>query len=357
LADPGTNPLRLALIGCGEVTREKHAPALLRLPGVAVVALCDLDLSRCRALAAPFPAARLCTDSREVFSMPGVDAVGILTDPGSHAELALGAMQTGKHVLVEKPLALVAHDGVRMVRQARSANVIAMTGFHMRFHRLLRQARETIARGDLGEIESVRVVWHSPRRDADMASWKMTRANGGGALVEIAVHHVDLVRFLLGSEFDWIQAASRSGTRDDESAVLIARMSDGVLVTGEFSERSPHEIEIVVSGRSGWLRVDCLRFDGLQYRDYHEVPGSPSVRFRSLATFVHNLPRGMRTIRGGDYRDSYRESWKHFIGCVRQGIPPAATLEDGLRAVEAVDAAVESVTACHPQRVRRENER
>ena len=237
MADLGRNPLRLALIGCGEVTREKHAPALLRVPGVAVVALCDLDLSRCRAVAAQFPAARLCIDSREVFSMPDVDAVGILTDPSSHAELALAAIQTSKHVLVEKPLALVAHDAVRLVREARSANVVAMTGFHMRFHRLIKQARERITRGDLGEIESIRVIWHSPRGDAGIAPWKTTRSHGGGALVEIAVHHVDLVRFLLGSEFDWIQAASRSGTRDDESAVLIARMSDGVLVSGEFSER------------------------------------------------------------------------------------------------------------------------
>jgi len=138
-------------------------------------------------------------------------------------------------------------------------------------------------------------------------------------------------------------------------------MSDGVLVTGEFSERSPHEIEVVVSGKSGWLRVDCLKFDGMQYRNYHEVPGRPSVRFRSLATFVHNFPNGMRTLHGGDYLKSYGESWKHFLARVRQETPSnptlEATFEDGLRAVEAVEAAVESVKACRPQQVRRETVR
>jgi predicted dehydrogenase len=289
--------------------------------------------------------------------MSGVDAVGVLTDPGSHSELALGTIWTGKHVLVEKPLTLVASDAALLVREARSAGVVAMTGFHMRFHRLIKPARARIARGELGEIESIRVVWHSPRGDAGIAKWKTARGSGGGALVEIAVHQLDLIRYLLGSEFEWIFAASKNGTREDEAAVLSARMSDGVLVTGEFSERSPHEIEIVVSGKSGWLRIDCLRFDGLEYRDYDEVPGRPSVRFRSLATFVHNFPKGMRTLHGGDYLKSYGESWKHFLACVRQSAPPEATFEDGLRAVEAVEAAVESVKAGQPQQVRRENVR
>ncbi len=357
MALPEKHPVRLALIGCGEVTREKHAPAIQRSDSAVVVALCDLDLSRCQALAERFPNVRLCTDASEVFAMPEVDAVGVLTDPGSHSELALGAVRAGKHVLVEKPLTLVASDAARLVREARSAGVVAMTGFHMRFHRLIQPARARIAAGDLGEIESIRVIWHSPRGDSGIAKWKTARTSGGGALVEIAVHQLDLIRYLLGSEFEWIFAATKNGVREDETTVLSARMSDGVLVTGEFSERSPHEIEIVISGKSGWLRVDCLRFDGMQYRNYREVPGRPSVRFRSLATFVHNFPNGMRTLHGGDYLKSYGESWKHFLACVRQGTSPAATFEDGLRAVEAVEAAVESVKTCQPQPVLRETVR
>ena len=351
------HPVRLALIGCGEVTRAKHAPAIRRLAGVDVVALCDLDLARCRAVSAQFPKARFGTNAGEAISMADVDAVGVLTDPGSHTELALAALGARKHVLVEKPLALVATDAMRLVDRANTAGVVAMTGFHMRFHRLIKPARDLIARGELGEIESIRVIWHSPRGDQGIAEWKTTRAGGGGALVEIAVHHLDLVRYLLRSEFEWVHAATKNGTREDETTVLMAKMSDGVLVTGEFSERSPHEIEVVVSGRSGWLRIDCLKFDGLQYRNYREVPGSPSVRFRSLANFAHNFSAGMRTIHGGDYLKSYEESWKHFIGCVGQGTRPAATFEDGLRAVEAVSAATESITTCRPQQVRRENAR
>ena len=154
MAVPENHSVRLALIGCGEVTRAKHAPSIQRLPGVEVVALCDLDLARCRAVGTLFPAARLYTDSREVCSLTNLDAVGVLSDPGSHTELALAAIRARKHVLVEKPLALKIADAACLVREANSAGVVAMIGFHMRFHRLLKPARERIARRDLGEIES-----------------------------------------------------------------------------------------------------------------------------------------------------------------------------------------------------------
>ena len=101
-------------------------------------------------------------------------------------------MRSGRHVLVEKPLALSVPECQRMIEEAERAGVVAMVGFHMRFHRLVREAREQIGRGAPGNIESIRLVWHSPRADVGISAWKTRRSHGGGALVEIAVHHLDL---------------------------------------------------------------------------------------------------------------------------------------------------------------------
>lgn len=347
-------PVRVALIGCGEVTRAKHLPSLAQVSEVSVVALCDLDGQSAREAAARFRVAKHCTDAGEIFAMPEVDAVGVCTDPGSHAELAVAAMRAGKHVLVEKPLALTTMECSRMMAEADAAGVIAMTGFHMRFHRLMREARERIREGVLGPIESVRMVWHSPRSDRGIPEWKTQRQSGGGALVEIAVHHFDLLRFLLDTEVEQIHAISHDGVREDEAAVVVGRTASHVLVAAEFSERSPHEIEIEVSGRDALLRVNGERFDGLEIRKLGELTGSPSVRLRSVARFFRTLPIGLTTIRrGGDYRMSYENAWRHFAQCVREGRTPESTFQDGLRALEVVSAALQSASTSQPVNVSR----
>jgi len=341
--------VRLALLGCGEVVRAKHLPALRRIAEAKVVAVCDIDSDRCRTAANQLGISRVTTAAADVFAMADVDAVGVLTNPGSHAVLAMGAMRAGKAVYVEKPLALSLPECEQLVAEAELTGVTAMTGFHMRFHRLVAQAREKLSQGCVGAVQSVRVVWHSPRGDSNIAAWKTRREEGGGALIEIGVHHLDLVRFLLGEDFQTVQAMSRDGIRHDESSVLLGLLTDGTLVSGEFSERSPHEIEIVVSGLAGVLRLDCLKFDGLEIRASKEVPGAPALRLRSVARFARSLPAGVETMRrGGDYLISYENSWRHFLDCVRCGATPSCTFEDGLRSVEVVRAAVESAATGEP---------
>jgi predicted dehydrogenase len=332
--------LGIALIGCGEVVRAKHLPALARVAGAEVVALCDVDMDLCERVAAEFRIPGACRTIGEVLERHDVDAVGVCTDPGSHAGLAISAMRSGRHVLVEKPLALTVTECQCMIEEAGRAGVVAMAGFHMRFHRLVREVREQIRRGAAGDVKSIRLVWHSPRGDAEIPAWKTRRSQGGGALVEIAVHHLDLVRFLTGADIERIQAFTCNGVREDEEAVISARTTSGVLVSGEFSERSPHEIEIVVSGPRGSIRADCLRFDGLEVRSVDEIPSAPGVRLRSVLRTVRALPAGLGILRlGGDYRISYHREWTHFVEAVRTGTVPEATFADGLHAARAVAAA------------------
>lgn len=335
--------IRIGIAGCGEVTRAKHLPALLQVPGVVISAVCDVDEGRGQRVAKQFGIAAHYRDLTEMLAETEIDAAGICTPTGTHAALAVLAMRAGKHVWVDKPLALTSADCVVLARQAAESRTVAMTGFHMRFHRLVRQARTIIARGDLGRIESVRAVWHSPRPDGNVPDWKMRRETGGGALVEIAVHHFDLMRYLLDEDLTEIGATSYSNVRDDECATVSARMASGVLVAAEFSERTAHEIELVICGRNGTMRLDLLRFDGLELRGAKEVPGAMNVRLRGVERFIRMLPEGLRTMRrGGDYKDSYFHAWSAFANAVRAGWQAEATLEDGLRASEVVEAALES---------------
>ncbi len=326
-------PLRLAVVGCGEVTLYKHLPALKRLPEWTVAAVADPDPAAREAACRRFAIPRGAAGVEELLALPEIDAIAVSVPPSAHPAVAMAALRAGKHVWIDKPLALTAGECRRIAEEAeRSAGRVLM-GFHMRWHPLVREARQAIRGGALGEIESVRSVWNSPRDDDGLPEWRWRRESGGGALIEIGVHHFDLWRFLLDREVEEVRALSRGGSREDESAAVLARLEGGVAATLMLSERSPHQIEIEICGRLGRLRVDCLRFEGLELSTHRDVPGGPATRLRAAAGFLRSLPRGIGGLRhGGDYRESYRAAWAHFARVIRGGEQPGATLEDGLRA-------------------------
>jgi predicted dehydrogenase/GT2 family glycosyltransferase len=332
--------LRLALVGCGEVTREKHLPALRRVPSIEVIALADLDPGRREGLARAHGIPHAVASVEAVLGLEGVDAIGVCVPPSAHAEVAVAALRAGAHVWIDKPLALDLGDCERIRAAAAASAARVVVGFHMRSHRLLARARAIVTSGALGPLESIRCTWSSPRDDVDLPAWRARRDRGGGALIEIGVHHVDLWRYLTGAEVEEVFALSRDGVRHDEHALVTARLSGGILASTALSERAPHQIEVEVTGGDARLHVDCLRFEGLDVSTHRDRPGAASTRLRRAAHALGALPEGLRVMRrGGDYHDSYRLAWEHFEEAIRTGQPARASLEDGIRAVEVTLAA------------------
>lgn len=335
--------LGLALIGCGEVTGAKHLPALRRVPKVQVLVVADPDREKRERLGDRFHVPHRVADLNEALAISGVDAVGVATPPGVHPDVACRAIEAGKHVWIDKPLALNAAACQQIVDAAGRSTSVVMTGFHMRYHRLIAEARAIIRDGRLGVIESIRSTWNSPRVDDGLPEWRWNRESGGGALVEIGVHHYDLWRYLLDAEVEEVYATAIDGSRHDESAVVSARLSNGALASAMLSERTSHQIEIEIAGSSGRLRVDCLRFEGLEWLPVKTPPGSPRARMARYAQFARTLPVGLRSMaRGGEYLDSYRIAWEQFAHASLGRAAPTCTVLDGLRATEIVVAALAS---------------
>lgn len=345
-------PVRVALVGCGEVTDEKHLPALRNVRGAEIVAVVDLDPARAQRVADRFVIPHRFTDVRALLDACPVDAVGVCVPAQRHVHVALPLLQAGKHVLIEKPLALSLDEADELIAKARGLPAKAMVGFHMRWHRLVRRARAIVQSQQLGALETIRAIWNSPRGDSGLPFWKERRALGGGALIEIAVHHFDLWRFLLDTDVAKVYAISRHGRRDDECAVIAAELTNGMLASGVFSERTSHDIELEVCGHAGRLRVSGQRFDGLELYATDETSGMLRPRLRGLWRSITELPRGLsRMRRGGDYLDSYTGEWQHFIDAIRYDRSPECTLEDGRKALQVALATVESASRGEPVRV------
>ncbi len=343
-------PLRVGVVGCGRAAASRHLPALTRLPGAEVVALADQDQTRLRAVADQFRVPNRYPDVRTLLDATKVDVIAVCVPVEFHAEVALAAIDAEKHVFIEKPLAVDLDEADRIHERARQSTSKVLMGFNFRWHRLVRQARELLRQGAVGQVEMVRSVFASAHETP--SEWQTRRCSGGGAIFDQAIHLFDLWRFLLDSEVEEVFATSRSGPWVDETVAVSARLTNGVLATATCSERTGENNELEIYGRRGRLQVSCYRFDGLVYSPQGSIPGNGRARLEELTRTLKELPGSLAQLRyGGDVLASYREEWRHFLGAICDDGPVDCTVDDGRRALEIVFAAMASASSGHAVRV------
>ena len=289
--------LRIGIVGAGHVTRTLHLPALQAVSGARVVALADPDQEALSHVSKQFGITRGVADYRALLEDPSVEAIAVCVPAQFHVEIALAALHAGKHVFVEKPLALTLEECDRLIEAAAGVPLQVMLGFNTRWHRLAQQARTLFHQGTFGPLEVVRSVLTSYHRD--LSEWSKHRVSGGGVLLEMAMHHFDLWRYILGQEVEEISAHTRSGTWEDESATVTARLSCGALVSAAFAERTSQNNNIEIYGRTGSMRVSFYRFDGLETSTTSDIPGNMPARIWGLVQFAKELPRALSTLQRG----------------------------------------------------------
>jgi myo-inositol 2-dehydrogenase/D-chiro-inositol 1-dehydrogenase len=331
------------MVGCGRVTETRHLPALQRLVGAEVVALSDVDVDRLNRVADLFRIKDRYASYQRLLEDFSIDVVAVCVPAQLHVEIGLAALDAGKHVFIEKPLALDLDEIDLLIRRARVTSKKVMVGFNLRWHRLIREARMIIDQGVLGAHQMIRTVLSGYHED--VPQWRRLRVSGGGVVFEQAVHHFDLWRYLLRTEIEEVFAISRSAKWDDETATVTARLSNGVLASSVFSQvtKACNQVEIYGDVRS--LHVDCYRFDGIEHDSSLGEPGGIKNRIVGIGRTLRALHSGLSGIRyGGDFVDSYRAEWRHFIDAIVKETPTESTLEDGRSALEAALAVVASIS-------------
>jgi predicted dehydrogenase len=338
--------VRIGIVGCGRAAASLHVPALKRVRGAAIVALSDRDPARLEEVASRCENAAAYPDYQALVDDERVDLVAVCVPVTLHAEVAAAALSAGKHVFIEKPLALTLDDCDRLVDQAsraESSGIRSVVGFNLRSHRLLRQAREVIRSGALGEIELLRTLWTADWSGTARPGWHALRSQGGGALLEIGTHQADLWRWLLESEVECIHALSRSVAFDDQTAAFQVRMTSGALVSAAVSQQTVSHNLVEVFGSRGSLRLSCYHADSLEV----ETVGGPASgawrRIGPLLDKAARLPAALQAARGGgDFRMSYVHEWERIVTALRDGGTMPASVYDGRQAAAIVLAALRS---------------
>ncbi|HEV2978370.1 MAG TPA: Gfo/Idh/MocA family oxidoreductase [Casimicrobiaceae bacterium] len=348
-----SSPLRLAIIGCGLAVEQCHLPALRKIAGLELVALVDSDLARLNRIADRAGVRRRHTDYRAMLNDAGVDLIAVCAPPHLHAEIGLAVVDAGKHLFMEKPLALSLHDADRLVERTTAAGAKALIGFNLRWHRLIRRASSIIDAGGLGQLATIHTTFTSASgfRREDSA-WRQRQDWGAGVLFDLGIHHFDLWRFLVGCEVEELFAHRRSDGPGHERATVCAMMANGVLVTSAFSHGVSDTNELEICGAKASLRLSCYRSDSLRVYENGAPRGAVRHWPGDAVRVLRNVPQAFaRLLDGGDVIVSYRAQWQHIVDAIRSGAPIKPSLEEGRSALQIALAAAQSARSGRPVRV------
>jgi len=192
--------LKAGVIGTGGIFKGAHLPGWLSHPDVELVAFCDAYKPSAEAAAKDFPGAKVYDDYRELLADPSIDVVGISTPNVYHSEIAIAALQRGKHVFCEKPDAVNAAEARRMADAAKAAGKVLMTMRNNRFSEEAKFVKRLIDQGKLGDLYMGRCGWIRRRGIPGRGGWFTTKElSGGGPLIDLGVHMIDLAMWTNGN--------------------------------------------------------------------------------------------------------------------------------------------------------------
>src|SRR5581483_4974946 len=207
---PMAKTVRIGIVGCGGIANGKHMPSLSKLDNVELVAFCDIIPERAQKAAKEYGKenAKVYTDYRKLLEDKTIDVVHVCTPNISHAEITIAALEAGKHVMCEKPMAKTAADARRMVEAAKKSGKKLTIGYQSRHRSDSQYLHQAIRRGDLGEIYYGKA--HAVRRRA-VPTWGVfmdKELQGGGPLIDIGTHALDITLWMMNN----YEPASVSGT-------------------------------------------------------------------------------------------------------------------------------------------------
>ncbi|MGW7103656.1 Gfo/Idh/MocA family protein [Streptomyces sp. NPDC054838] len=301
-------PVRLGLLGCGDIAARRTLPALLRTPELTLVAVAARDPARAEAFAQRF-GGTAAASYEALLERPDVEAVYLCLPTMLHARWAERALRAGKHVLVEKPLATGAADAERLFRLAGRRSLVLLENFMFLHHATQRTVSGLLASGRLGTVRTVSAAFTiPPRPDGDT---RHDPAVGGGALLDNGVYPLRAALRFLGGGLSVAGAVLRRSERygvDLSGSVLLAA-SDGAAAHVRFGMEHHYRSWYEVQGSAGTLSVDHV---------YTTAPEHAPVVRLAVGT-----DHGELRVPAEDHFESVL---RYFAGAVRDGGAPGLPL-------------------------------
>ena len=320
-----TAPIKIGVVGLG--VGRWHLQRYQEVPGVTIQALCDQNAETLQKNATEFSAPQSFTDFDKFLAEADIDAVSLAVPNFLHKPMTLAALDRGWHVLCEKPMALNAADALEMRAKVRATKRKFMIHFNQRFRAEHQYFKAIIDSGKLGDIYYATTGWRRMRGIPKFGGWfGQKKMSGGGPLIDLGVHMLDLTRWLIGSPKAVTVSAStyshlgRSMAEEQKKEFDVEDLAAAL----NFEEREKVYLEL--SGKKGGL--SNVTFD---YKD------TTTCIFREEnGAMVKTVPL--------KYPEAFEHAQAHFVRCIREDLEPSAGASDGVEIMRILDAIYASAT-------------
>jgi UDP-N-acetylglucosamine 3-dehydrogenase len=260
------NKIKIGVIGCGSIAQHRHLPEFANNEHVEIAAVCDIVGERAAEAAEQYQA-KAYTQYSELLANAEVDAVSVCTPNYLHAPITVAALNAGKHVLCEKPMATSSEEAEQMIRASEQSGKKLMIAHNQRFVPSHQKAKQLIESGEIGKIYSFRSAfghggpegWSADGKD----SWFFKKEEAFiGAMGDLGVHKTDLLRYILGEEFveagAFIETSAKENADVDDTAVCVLKTESGTIGTlaASWSYVSKEDNSTIIYGEKAILRLE-----------------------------------------------------------------------------------------------------
>ncbi len=345
--------IKIGIIGVGNIAGT-HIQAYQQNPNVELYAFCDTNEAQLNKRAKEFGISRTFTNKEDMLALPELDAVSVCTWNSAHAECTIAALEAGKHVLCEKPMATNAQDARRMKEAAEKNGKLLMIGFVRRFGNDCAVLQDFLNTGFFGDLYYAKATYL--RRNGCPGGWFGEKARaGGGPLIDLGVHVIDLVRYIMGNPkpvsvygVTYQKLFDRRDLKDKKEYVATSKTDHDIYDVEDLASA------LIRFDNGATLAVEAafslnLKKDKGDIELFGTKAGaklSPELEIFTetngyMTDVVLNKPTAL------SFEGLFEGEINHFVDCIQNGATCQAPAEDGIQLMRILDAIYESARTGH----------
>lgn len=345
--------IKIGIIGTGNISNS-HIQAYLRNPNVELYAFCDINEKQLHTMGEKYGITRLFTDKDEMLKLPEIDAVSVCTWNSAHAECTIAALNAGKHVLCEKPMALNTQEAEAMKAAAEKNGKLLMIGFVRRYGNDCKILQDFINNDFMGELYYAKATYL--RRDGNPGGWFGDKSrSGGGPLIDLGVHVIDLVRYLSGNPKPVsVYGATFQKLFDRKGSIGAPKYLSASATENDICDVEDLASAMIRFDNGEVLSVEAafslnLKNDTGTIELFGTKAGAKLSPELEIYTDINNYQSNISLVAPSAlaFNDLFANEINHYIDCLTSGAQCKSPAEDGIEMMKILDAVYESARTGH----------